>query len=125
MQMLRHRHPWHCNLVRGFAALLFLLGMPPAQAYTWYRDASGNLVGRPPQTPAQLLAFCVANTERCSISVNHLSGGWQRHLQADRLNAIASTYKLVTLLGYAQRVADGRIQPAQRVSRDHWSRFWI
>ena len=115
------------RLARGLTAFLVLAGLStsPVDARTWYQDASGNVVGSPPETPLQLLEFCVANSERCSISVNHLSDGWQRHLQADRLNAIASTYKLVTLLEYAQRAADGRIQPTRRLSRDHWTRFWI
>lgn len=115
------------RLARGLTAFLVLVGLStsPVDARTWYQDASGNVVGSPPETPLQLLEFCVANSERCSISVNHLSQGWQRHLQADRLNPIASTYKLVTLLEYAQRVADGRIQPTRRLSRDHWARFWI
>ena len=115
------------RLARGLTAFLVLAGLStsPVDARTWYQDVSGNVVGSPPETPLQLLEFCVANSERCSISVNHLSEGWQRHLQADRLNAIASTYKLVTLLEYAQRAADGRIQPTRRLSRDHWTRFWI
>jgi hypothetical protein len=115
------------HLVRGFvtALALVVLSPPPAVAQSWYRDASGEVLGSPPETPAELLEFCVANPRHCSISVNHLSAGWQRHLQADRLNAIASTYKLVTLLVYAQRVADGRTQATRRLSRDHWARFWI
>ncbi len=123
LQMLRCQRQWY----RRFVAVLALavLWPPSAAAHTWHRDAAGKVVGSPPETPVQLLEFCVANPRRCSISVNHLSGGWQRHLQPDRLNAIASTYKLVTLLAYAQRVADGRIRPTQRLSRDRWTRFWI
>ncbi len=115
------------HLARGFVTALALtvLSLPPAAAQSWYRDAAGKVVGSPPQTPAQLLDFCVANPRRCSISVNNLSAGWQRNLQADRLNPIASTYKLVTLLEYAQRVADGRMQPTRRLPRDQWARFWI
>jgi hypothetical protein len=104
---------------------LAVLSTPPGAAQIWHPDASGRLVGIAPKTSAELLDFCVANPAHCSISVNHLSGGWQRHLRADRLNPVASTYKLVILLDYAERVADGRIQGTQRVSREHWTRNWI
>jgi hypothetical protein len=97
----------------------------PAAAHTWYRDANGNVVGRAPATSAELLDYCLASPAHCSISVNHVSEGWQRHLQADRLNPIASTYKLVPLLVYAELVADGRLLPTRRLSRDDWARFWI
>ncbi len=119
--------PLNLRPARGLltALALAVLSIPPAGAHTWHRDASGNVVGSPPQTPVQLLDFCVSNPGHCSISVEHVSGRWARHLRADRLNPIASTYKLVTLLGYAQRVADGRTQPSQRLSRNQWARFWI
>ncbi len=66
------------RLARGLTAFLVLAGLStsPVDARTWYQDASGNVVGSPPKTPLQLLEFCVANSERCSISVNHLSKGW-------------------------------------------------
>ncbi|MDX1431661.1 MAG: CARDB domain-containing protein [Gammaproteobacteria bacterium] len=114
-------------MARHFAALLFLAGLShgQAQALTWDQNTAGEIVGRPPETPAELLDFCVANPERCSISIDHRSGGWQRHLQADRLNPVASTYKVVTLLDYAERIADGRIRDTHRVLRDDWTRFWI
>lgn len=113
--------------MRRLSAVLALvvLSTQPAGAHTWNLKADGSVIGDPPKTPAQLLDFCVTNPGRCSISVQHVSGQWERHLQADRLNPVASTYKLLTLLGYAQRVADGRTRPTQRLSRDQWARFWI
>ena len=114
-------------VVRKLVAALALtaLSMPSVTAQIWHRDSSGRLVGDPPRTPAELLDFCVSNPAHCSISIVHLSDGWQRHLRADRPNPVASTYKLVTLLDYAERVADGRIHPGQRVPRDQWTRSWI
>jgi len=116
-----------CAVARRFITIIvwIALTVSPAQARIWHPDGAGNLVGTAPQTPVELLDFCIANPGHCSISVNHLSDNWQRHLRADRLNPVASTYKLVTLLEYAQRVADGRGQPGQRLSRDRWARFWI
>ena len=105
--------------------LLAVSAAPSVSAHTWHRDSNGNVIGSPPETPEQLLDFCVSNRKHCSISIDHLSDRWQRHLEADRLNPVASTYKVITLLEYAQRVADGRMRPDRRLSRDLWARFWI
>ena len=45
------------RLARGLTAFLVLVGLStsPVGARTWYQDASGNVVGSPPQTPLQLL----------------------------------------------------------------------
>jgi hypothetical protein len=73
----------------------------------------------------QVLDFCLAEPRKCSLSVHHITGGWERHLNADRLNSLASTYKVITLMAYGSAVVDGRIDPAQLVHRDDWTRFWI
>jgi hypothetical protein len=72
-----------------------------------------------------VLDYCVAYPAHCSISVEHLSGGWARHWNADRLNVLASSFKLIPLLVYSQAVADGRIDPERLVDREDWTRFWF
>jgi len=79
----------------------------------------------PTEQARQLLNFCLANPNKCSLSVNYITGGWERHLNADRLNVLASTFKLIPLIAYAEAVAHGRINPNRLVNRDDWSRFWV
>lgn len=72
----------------------------------------------------QLLNFCLANPNDCSISINHISGGWQKDYHGTRLNVLASTFKLVPLIAYGEAVASGRLNPNTVVSRDQWAEFW-
>jgi Beta-lactamase enzyme family len=73
----------------------------------------------------QLLDFCLEEPHKCSLSVHHITGGWERHLNADRLNILASTFKVIPLIAYGRAVADGRINPSQLMHRDDWTRFWV
>lgn len=76
--------------------------------------------------PAQkVLSYCLEHTDQCALSVDHLTDGWSRDLNADRLQVTASTYKVLTLIAYAEAVAEGRIDPNQTIHRDEWARFWI
>jgi hypothetical protein len=79
----------------------------------------------PAPTPQQVLDFCLANPSACSLSVRHLTQGWERHWNADRLQPLASVVKVVTLITYAEAVADGRLDPGRVVTRDDWARFWL
>lgn len=71
----------------------------------------------------KLLNFCLANPDSCSMSINHISGGWQRHYNANRLNVIASGIKIIPLLAYGDAVANGSVSPSMPVHRDDWTRF--
>jgi hypothetical protein len=59
------------------------------------------------------------------LAVDHVSGGWQRNFNADRLQSTASVFKIVSLIAYAQAVVDGRINPSEVVNRNDWARFWM
>ena len=77
-------------------------------------------------TPSNpVLAFCLSNPENCAFSINHLTQGWERHWNADRLQVTASTFKILTLLAYAEAVVDGRIDPNRVIDRDEWARAWV
>jgi hypothetical protein len=71
----------------------------------------------------KVLNYCLANPNSCSMSINHISGGWQRHYNASRLNVIASQSKLIQLLAYGDAVANGTLSPNTLVDRDEWTRF--
>ena len=56
-----------------------------------------------------VLDYCLDHRDQCAISVHHVTGGWERHLNADRLQVTASTFKILSLIVYAQAVVDGRL----------------
>ena len=70
-----------------------------------------------------LLDFCVSNPANCAISVNAIDGGWERHLNPDRPQVLASTTKILMLLAYAQAVVDGAIDPDETIDREEWARY--
>ncbi len=74
-------------------------------------------------TAASILDYCLAHRNQCAISVHHVTDGWQRHLNADRLQATGSTFKVLSLIVYAQAVVDGRLDPEQLVTKEEWARF--
>lgn len=76
------------------------------------------------QDPQVLLDFCLANSDRCAISVHHVTEGWERHYNADRLQVTASTFKIFLLLAYADGVSRDVIDPDQMITRNEWARFW-
>ena len=59
--------------------------------------ASGLLVNgaqaRAASAPETLLDFCLANPATCAISVFSIDEGWERHLNPDRPQVLASTMK--------------------------------
>jgi hypothetical protein len=79
------------------------------------------------QTPdaRAVLDFCLANPDNCSLSVHHLTEGWERHWNADRLNVLASTFKVIPLVAYGTAVAGGSLNPHLVLPRDEWARFWV
>ena len=89
--------------------------------------ASGLLVNgaqaRAPSAPETLLDFCLANPATCAISVFSIDEGWERHLNPDRPQVLASTMKTVMLIAYAQAVVDGFMAPDETMSRDEWARY--
>jgi uncharacterized repeat protein (TIGR02543 family) len=76
-----------------------------------------------PQATA-VLNYCLANPNNCSISINHITGGWRRDYHGTRLNVLASTFKVVPLIGYGEAVANGHLNPQTMVPRDQWAEFW-
>ncbi|HKA02108.1 MAG TPA: serine hydrolase, partial [Candidatus Solibacter sp.] len=72
----------------------------------------------------EVLNYCLLNSNNCSISVNHITGGWRRNYHGTRLNVLASDFKLIPLIAYGEAVAGGRVSPKQTVSRDQWAKFW-
>jgi hypothetical protein len=72
----------------------------------------------------ELLNYCLANPDNCSISINHITGGWRSDYHGTRLNVLASTFKVVPLIAYGKAVGSGQINPQTVVSRDQWAEFW-
>lgn len=70
-----------------------------------------------------LLDFCVDNPDSCAISVQAIDESWERHLNPDRPQVLASTMKTLMLLAYAQAVVDGVIDPDDTIDRDEWARY--
>jgi len=77
-----------------------------------------------PTLPEFVLNTCVADPDRCAMSVVHLSGGWESHYNADRPQVTASTFKIFVLLAYADAVSRGVIDPGRVVTRDEWGSLW-
>lgn len=73
----------------------------------------------------EVFDYCLANRDKCAISVHHLTEGWERHLNADRLQVTASTFKVLSLIVYAEAVVDGLIAEDATISKEEWARFWI
>ena len=63
------------------------------------------------RTLAETLDFCLTNSDKRALSAHHITDGWERHFNADRLQTTASTFKTLVLIGYAEAVADGRVAP--------------
>lgn len=78
-----------------------------------------------PAGAVEVLDYCLDHPEQCAISVHHVTEGWERHYNADRLQVTASTFKALTLIVYAQAVVDGRLDPERLVPKEEWARFWI
>lgn len=70
-----------------------------------------------------LLAYCLANSDACAISVQAVDAGWEGHWNADRPQVLASTFKIAVLLAYAQAVADGAVSPDDTIDKDDWGRY--
>lgn len=71
-----------------------------------------------------LLEFCLDNPDHCAISVQAVDEGWERHAKADRPQTLASTFKILVLLAYAQAVADGVVGPDDTVDKEEWGRYF-
>jgi len=71
-----------------------------------------------------LLNYCRQNPNNCSMSINHITGGWRRNYNGTRLNVLASTFKIVPLIAYGEAVARAQMNPQTMVSRDQWAEFW-
>ena len=69
--------------------------------------------------------YCLANRDKCALSVKFLDDGRERHLNPDRLQVTASTYKTLMLIGYAEAVVAGTLDPTTVVDRDDWARFSV
>ncbi len=81
-----------------------------------------------PATEAQnLLTFCLAHPEACSISIDYGKGSqaWHIDYNGTRLNPLASTMKVVHLIAYADAAGKNLIIPSQAVSLQDWGQFWI
>ncbi|MCC5865559.1 MAG: serine hydrolase [Wenzhouxiangella sp.] len=73
--------------------------------------------------PLALLRYCEGNPDHCALSVRHVNGGWERHLNPHRLHSTASTYKTLMLLAYAEAVVEGDLNPSTLVDKEDWARF--
>jgi hypothetical protein len=101
--------------------------MKHTQARTLLRVCLVLVAGTPALaalTPQEVLDDCMANPQICALSVTDLTGGWERHWNGDRVQVTASTFKVLTLITYAEAVAKGQIDPGLEVARDDWARFW-
>ncbi len=85
----------------------------------------GILLLAPSAGAVEIFDYCLEHPDQCAISVHHLTEGWERHLNPDRLQITASTFKILTLIVYAQAVIDGRIDPERKIPKEEWARFWI
>ncbi len=83
------------------------------------------LLSSPAAAAPFVFDYCLAHRGQCAISVHHVTGGWERHLNADRLQATGSTFKILSLIVYAQAVVDGRLDPEQLVAKEEWARFSV
>lgn len=83
-----------------------------------------NRVYRGPSQEAYL-RYCLANGPKCSLSVKHVNEGWERHLNRDRPQSTASTFKILALIAYAEAVAAGNLDPDTVVPRDEWAAFSV
>jgi hypothetical protein len=73
----------------------------------------------------EVFDYCLEHQDQCAISVHNLTEGWERHLNADRLHTTASTFKILTLIVYAQAVVDGKLDPERTIPKEEWARFWV
>lgn len=73
----------------------------------------------------EVFDYCLEHQDQCSLSVHNVTDDWQRHLNPDRLQATASTFKILTLIVYAQAVVDGEIDPDRLVTKEEWARIWV
>lgn len=70
------------------------------------------------------LEYCLENPKQCALSVEAVDEGWQRHWNADRPQVLASTFKTLVLIAYAQAVADGALSPDDTVTKEEWARYF-
>src|SRR5688500_12577371 len=101
------------NVLKTLAILLLISWMPALAADTTTEQAR------------RIIDFCLANHDKCSLSIHHITGRWKRHLNPDRLNPLASSWKVVPLIAYGEAVADGKLDPNQLIPRDEWGRFYV
>jgi hypothetical protein len=98
----------------GLVLLVLLPGVPAlAQTETTTSQAR------------RIIDYCLTNPSQCSLSIHHLTGGWERHLNPDRLNALASTWKVLPLIAYGVAVTEGELDPDRVIARDEWGRFFV
>lgn len=90
------------------ACVLALLAAAPAQA------AGGQ---------DKVLDFCLKNRGACAISVAAVSEKWERHLNPDRPQSLGSTFKVLSLIAYAQAVAAGKLKATDKIDREEWARY--
>jgi hypothetical protein len=72
-----------------------------------------------------LLDYCLDHPRQCALSVEAIDEGWQRHWNADRPQVLASTFKTLVLIAYAQAVADGDLSADGTVTKEEWARYFV
>jgi hypothetical protein len=113
----------HRRLAATALALPLLLGAARSGAP---QEALERGLASTPGTAADgqdLLDFCTTNAGRCAISVYDVAGDRMGHLFPDRPQVLASTSKILFLLGYAQAVAAGAIDPTDTLTKEEWARY--
>src|SRR5262245_23236122 len=89
------------------------------------------VVAGEPQEPTntekarEVIDAILAHPEQGAISVHYINGStqWERHFNADRLNSLASTFKVVSLIAYGHAVASGELHPNELRTKEDWARF--
>ena len=108
------------------AALLAIAGVGSATAQFAARgglEADALRAGVSARDGQDLLDFCVANSAECAISVYDVGADRMAHQFPDRPQVLASTSKILFLLGYAQAVASGAIDPDETITKEEWARY--
>lgn len=75
-------------------------------------------------TPEGWIGYIAANSDSVAVALDDGTGTVLEH-RADDPQPLASAVKVVHLAAYAQAVADGRLDPDERVPVSEWERWYL
>ncbi len=75
-------------------------------------------------TGRRVLDYCLARPDRCALSVRHLTAGWERHWNGDRLEP-SGVSDLRLLLAFVEATRDGSLDAGKRVALAEWGKTWV